>query len=249
MPTSGGSDSAGSFETAPDEILSEMVNSDFSQRIVIATNELPWIPSPQRGVERRPLDRIGSEVARATSLVRYAPGSAFPAHDHALGEEFLVLDGIFSDELGDYAAGTYVRNPPGSHHSPRTTPGCIILVKLRQMALTERKRTVIDTTTADWRHGDVEGHTRLDLYGASQDAERVTMERLRAGAMLPVMECSAGEELFVRAGDLVDEHGAYGPGTWIRNPAGYRRSLKSAGGATYWAKRGHLPPTASGAAQ
>jgi anti-sigma factor ChrR (cupin superfamily) len=221
-------------------MLSELVNSDFSQRVVIATNELPWIPSPQAGVERRPLDRIGSEIARATSLVRYAPGSAFPAHDHALGEEFLVLDGIFSDERGDYPAGAYVRNPPGSRHAPRTAAGCIILVKLRQMALTEQKRIVIDTTISDWEQGDVEGHRRLRLYAASQNGERVTMERLRAGAMLPMRECPGGEEIFILSGDLVDERGAYGSGTWIRNPAGYRRSLKSKDGVTYWTKRGHL---------
>lgn len=225
-------------------MLSELLNSDFSQRIVIATNELPWIPSPQAGVERRPLDRIGSEVARATSLVRYAPRSAFPPHDHALGEEFLVLDGIFSDEHGDYAAGTYVRNPSGSQHCPRTAPGCIIFVKLRQMAPTEQQRIVMDTTIADWDQGEVEGHTRLSLYAAGQNAERVTMERLRAGVNLAVTDCPAGEELFVLSGDLVDEQGAYGSGTWIRNPAGYRRSLTSKGGATYWAKRGHLRATA-----
>src|SRR6185437_12868661 len=99
----------------------------------IATDTLPWIPSPTAGIERRLLDRIGGEVARATSLVRYAPNSSFPAHEHALGEEFFVLSGVFSDEHGDYGEGTYVRNPPRSHHTPRTLPGCTILVKLRQM--------------------------------------------------------------------------------------------------------------------
>jgi anti-sigma factor ChrR (cupin superfamily) len=227
-------------------MLSELVNSDFSQRVVIATNALPWIPSPQTGVERRPLDRIGGEVARATSIVRYAPRSIFPEHDHALGEEFLVLDGIFSDEHGDYAAGTYVRNPPGSHHAPRTTPGCIILVKLRQMALTERTRTIVDTTSSHWQQGEAEGHTRLELYAAGgKNGERVTMERLRAGAALPMMDCPGGEEIFVVCGDLVDDHGSYGSGTWIRNPAGFRHRLGSNSGATYWVKRGHLASGAS----
>ena len=64
------------------------------------------------------LDRIGDEVARATSIVRYAPGSSFARHEHAKGEEFLVLEGIFSDDSGDYPAGFYVRNPPGSGHTP-----------------------------------------------------------------------------------------------------------------------------------
>jgi anti-sigma factor ChrR (cupin superfamily) len=218
----------------------DRINADFSQRVVIATDALPWIPSPQAGVERRMLDRVGAEVARATSVVRYAPASRFPAHDHALGEEFLVLDGIFSDDDGDYPAGTYVRNPPGSRHAPRTGPGCTILVKLRQMPPTERRRVVIDTNAAAWQPGEVEGHVRLLLYAASQAGERVTMERLRAGAALPDAACPGGEEIFVLAGDLGDEYGTYGPGTWIRNPAGHRRRLRSKSGATYWAKRGHL---------
>src|SRR4051794_15476408 len=88
----------------------QLVNADFTQRVVISTDTLPWIPSPTAGIERRLLDRIGGEVARATSLVRYVPHSAFPAHEHGLGEEFFVLEGVFSDEHGDYGAGTYVRN-------------------------------------------------------------------------------------------------------------------------------------------
>jgi anti-sigma factor ChrR (cupin superfamily) len=226
-------------------VLSELLNADFSRRVVIATDELPWIASPQAGVERRQLDRIGSEVARATSLVRYAPASAFPPHVHGLGEEFLVLDGVFSDERGDYRVGTYVRNPPGSHHSPRTAPGCIIFVKLRQMAPSGEPRVVIDTASEHWNLGDVPGHTRIGLYAATpdaatHDAERVTMERLEVGAVLPVMDCAGGEEIFVLSGELRDEQGTYGPGTWIRNPAGHRRSLGSRAGVTYWAKRGHL---------
>ena len=224
-------------------MVSERVNADFSQRVVIVTEELPWIPSPQAGVERRLLDRVGGEVARATSLVRYAPASIFPAHDHALGEELLVLDGVFSDEHGDYPTGTYVRNPPGSRHSPRTEPGCILFVKLRQMPPTEQKRIVIDTTKLDRKQGDVEGHARLALYSAGPRGEAVTMELLRAGVDLPETDCPGGEELFVLSGDLGDDDEAYRSGTWIRNPTGYRRRLRSRGGATYWAKRGHLHAT------
>src|SRR6185369_11809378 len=145
----------------------ERINADFSQRVVIATDTLPWIASPQAGVERRLLDRIGGEVARATSLVRYAGASSFPAHAHALGEEFLVLDGIFSDEHGDYPQGTYVRNPPNSRHTPHTAPGCTILVKLRQMEPSETARVVIDTAAARWEPGDSPGLARLPLHQAS----------------------------------------------------------------------------------
>jgi len=217
-----------------------LVNADFAQRVVIATDRLPWVPSPQAGVERRMLDRIGGEVARATSLVRYAPGSVFSAHVHELGEEFLVLEGVFSDEQGDYPHGTYVRNPPGSRHSPRTAPGCVILVKLRQMAPAESRRVVIDTTSSEWTAGEVAGHSRLLLY--SDDAEQVTMEKLAAGTTLRAADRPAGEEMFVLSGELADDHDIHGAATWLRNPPGWRCAFTSAQGALYWAKRGHLPP-------
>jgi len=220
----------------------EFVNADFSRRVVIATDEMPWIPSPQAGVERRLLDRIGGEVARATSLVRYTPASAFPAHEHALGEEFFVLSGVFSDEHGDYPTGTYVRNPPQSRHTPRTAPGCTILVKLRQMTLSEQTRIVIDSTTARWEQADIAGLTTLPLYRAPDAGEKVVLERLEAGTNHGEVDCPDGEEIFILSGELRDEYGIYGAGTWIRNPAGFRRNLGSGSGATYWVKRGHLRP-------
>jgi len=221
----------------------DLVNADFSQRVVLATDALPWLASPQAGVQRRMLDRIGGEVARATSLVRYAPDSVFPTHAHGLGEEFLVLDGTFSDEHGDYPAGTYVRNPPGSRHAPRTEAGCTILVKLRQMPTAEQRRVVIDTRASDWPRGEADGHARLVLHAAGEGGalgEVVTIERLEPGVRLAASDCPGGEEIFILSGDLADERGGYGGHTWIRNPAGLRRSLTSQGGAVYWAKRGHL---------
>lgn len=215
----------------------DLLHADFSQRVVLMTDALPWLPSPQPGVERRLLDRIGGEVARATSIVRYAPDSVFPPHAHALGEEFLVLDGVFSDEHGDYPAGTYVRNPPGSVHAPFTEPGCVILVKLRQMPRSETARTIADINPI---YGKVQAaHVQLPLYEAG--SERVTIERLAPGAEAPATTLPRGEEIFVLSGELSDEYGSYGTGSWIRNPAGHDARLRSRDGAIYWAKRGHLP--------
>ena len=114
------------------------LNADFSKRVVVHAAQEPWVASPMPGVDRRMLDRIGDEVARATSIVRYAPGSAFSAHTHTGGEEFLVLEGVFQDEHGDYPAGTYVRNPPTSSHTPGAADGCTIFVKLWQFDLADR---------------------------------------------------------------------------------------------------------------
>jgi anti-sigma factor ChrR (cupin superfamily) len=92
------------------------------------------------------LDRIGDEVARATSIVRYAPYSRFSPHTHAGGEEFLVLEGVFQDEHGDYPAGSYVRTPPTSSHTPGSEPGCTIFVKLWQFDPDDRTPVRIDTS-------------------------------------------------------------------------------------------------------
>ena len=98
------------------------LNADFSKRAVVHAARLPWTPSPIIGVERRMLDRMGEEVARATSIVRYAPQSRFSPHTHGGGEEFLVLEGVFQDEHGDFPAGSYIRNPPTSSHTPGSLP-------------------------------------------------------------------------------------------------------------------------------
>src|SRR5580704_1914859 len=121
------------------------LNADFSRRAAVHAASLPWVPSPMAGVERRMLDRIGDEIARATSIVRYAPGSHFSPHTHGGGEEFLVLDGVFSDEHGDFPAGSYIRNPPASRHTPGSEPGCILFVKLWQFDPDDRTPVRIDT--------------------------------------------------------------------------------------------------------
>ena len=215
------------------------LRADFDRREAVDTQALPWTPSPSPGVERRMLDRIGEEVARATSLVRYAAGGDFAPHVHELGEEFLVLEGVFADEHGDYPAGTYVRNPPGSRHAPQSPEGCVILVKLRQMRPEESQRVVVDSGTGAWRAAG-DGLERLALFEDGHEA--VALERLAPGAGLPAAELTGGEEIYVLEGELADPAGRYGRGAWLRNPVGRRGPLRSAGGATYWVKRGHLGP-------
>ena len=155
------------------------INADLSLPVHVDTTALDWVPSPSPGVDRRMLDRDGDEVARATSVVRYAPGSEFPTHTHGGGEEFLVLDGVFSDEHGDFPAGTYVRNPVGSSHAPRTGPGCTILVKLRQMDPADQTQVTVDTNGGDWVEGDVPGLFRMPLHEFG--TERVWLTKMGAG--------------------------------------------------------------------
>src|ERR1041384_5451885 len=137
----------------------------FDQREVVRPEDEPWRASPMAGVERRMLDRIGEEVARATSIVRYAADARFSAHTHGGGEEFLVLGGSFHDATGDYPEGAYVRNPIGTSHAPWAGPdGAVLFVKLWQFAAADTQRVVIATRTAAWHPGPVAGVTVLPLH-------------------------------------------------------------------------------------
>ncbi|MDG4646832.1 cupin domain-containing protein [Roseibacterium sp. SDUM158017] len=215
------------------------LNADFSRRVVIRPEDREWVTSPAAGVERMMLDRIGEEVARATSLVRFAPMSAFDAHTHGGGEEYLVLEGVFSDEAGDYPAGTYVRNPIGTSHRPHIGPeGATILVKLHQFDPEDTEQKVVDTGAARFADADEEGVAILPLH--SVPGEDVTLQRWNAGARLAAHAHSGGQEVFVLEGSFSDEHGTYPAGTWIRNPDGFRHAPATDEGCLLYVKTGHL---------
>lgn len=227
------------------------LNADFSQRVAIDTANEPWIASPLPGVERRMLDRIGGEVARATTIVRYAPGSSFSPHTHSGGEEFLVLDGVFSDEHGDYRPGMYVRNPVGSRHEPFSRDGCTIFVKLWQMHPDDQAYVRVDTMAGDWRPWTMAGATEplagVEMLAlAERDYERVYAMRLQPGAIVPRHAHPGGEELLVLDGELADQNGRYRKGTWLRMPAGSSHALASEPGCTIWLKLGHLAGAITG---
>ena len=220
-----------------------LINADLTQRVVLQTETMSWAPSPLPGVQRKMLDRDGGEVARATSLVRYEAGSAFDAHEHGGGEEFLVLDGTFSDDAGDYPAGTYVRNPPGSRHAPFSKTGCTLFVKLRQFAPSDGARVVIDTRRAAWQPGRVAGIEIMPLHRHGPEA--VVLLRWAPGIAYPRHDHPDGEELFVLEGALEDEHGRYPRGTWVRSPPGSAHAPSSREGCMLYVKGGHL--TSAGA--
>ena len=214
------------------------VNADFSARAAIDTRNAPWIASPQAGVERKMLDRVGDEVARATSIVRYAPGSVFAPHTHELGEEFLVLTGTFEDDQGAYPAGTYVRNPPGSRHRPFSTAGCEIFVKLRQFQAGDDARVVIDTSQAAFRPGLVPGLSVLPLH--EYGSEHVALVRWAPGTRFQAHTHWGGEEILVLEGTFSDEYGDYPAGSWLRSPHLSRHQPFSDEGCLIYVKVGHL---------
>lgn len=212
------------------------LNADFSQRVVIHADQLEWSPSPMPGVDRRMLDRIGAEVARATTIVRYAAGSKFSAHTHTGGEEFIVLEGVFQDEHGDYPAGTYVRNPPTTSHTPGSELGCTIFVKLWQFDMDDR--TQFYKTMADELGSPVGGVATAELH---RDAhEVVSYCHVEAGATLR-NPANGGLEMLVIEGSLSEGGHSLAKDAWLRLPDGTPLSgVAGPEGAKVWIKTGHL---------
>lgn len=197
------------------------------------------------GVDRRILDRMGDEVARATSVVRYAPGSHFSPHVHTGGEEFLVLEGVFQDEHGDFPAGSYIRNPPTSRHAPGSEPGCIILVKLWQFDLADRTHVHIDTHKMQPINVAERPDVRLiPLF--HDDREDVRIELWAPGAAIEICN-HKGLEIFVLEGAFAEGSEEFNVGSWLRLPA--RQAFMGTAGADgtkVWIKSDHLefPPLA-----
>jgi anti-sigma factor ChrR (cupin superfamily) len=215
------------------------INDDFSLRVSEHAAAMSWVASPMPGVDRKMLDRIGDEVARATSIVRYAPNSAFSPHVHTGGEEFLVLDGVFQDEHGDFPAGSYVRNPPESSHTPRSEPGCTILVKLWQFDLADRHPVLLNANDHQYlQHAKRPGVSVMPLH---EDArETVRLERWIANADIEVA-LPGGAEVFVLDGSFEEAEETFANQSWLRLPAGSTlRASAGREGAHVWIKLGHL---------
>ena len=214
------------------------INADMQQRVVVDCTAVPWQPSPLPGVERRPLERMGAESGRATSIVRYAPGSSFKPHRHPQGEEILVLEGTFADEHGSYPAGTWLKNPPGTSHAPSSPEGCLLFVKLCHLTDADTNTCATDTRTGEWRPGLVGGLQVLPLD--SVGGTHTSLVRWAPGTRFTPHRHMGGEEILVLEGVFQDEFGNYPAGTWIRSPHGSVHAPFSESGCLIYVKVGHL---------
>lgn len=215
------------------------INDDFDRRVAVDTAAVAWTASPQPGVERRMLDRVGGELARATSIVRYAAGAGYTTHAHTGGDEIFVLQGIFSDEHGDYPAGTYLRNPPGSSHTPFSREGCLLFVKFWQFAPDDTGTVHIDTSKAAWYPAAAPGVSVLPLH--EHAGVNTALVRWAPNTRTPPHRHLDGEEILVLAGKFRDENGEYGPGSWLRSPRGSRHAPRAGPeGAILYVKAGGI---------
>lgn len=210
------------------------INDDLSVPVIVHAGRQDWVPSPAAGVDRRMLFRIGGEVARATSIVRYARGSAFPRHTHHGGEEILVWQGVFQDEHGDYPAGSYFRNPPGTSHVPAAREGCIIFVRLWQFREDDKVQVV--RQPGEGRQVEPRPGARSAIVLFDDGHEAVRLEDWSPGGRVAV-ENNRGLEFLVVSGSLTFSDESLEPLSWGRLPAGTPLSA-SVGeqGARIWIK-------------
>ena len=222
------------------EYCNMKINANFNERVVIRPSDYKWQPSPMPNVERMMLDRIGDEVARATSIVKYGANSEFPRHTHVGGEEILVLEGIFADEFGEYPAGTYLRNPIGTSHTPKVgQDGATIMVKLCQFDDLDTQQVCLDTNKNFWQQGIVPGLQVMTLH--QFEHEHVALVKWQPNTQFSQHRHWGGEEIFVISGTFHDEHGIYPSGTWIRSPhQSIHTPFTLDDGALIYVKTGHL---------
>lgn len=226
------------LEQVKREIIMQ-INSDFDLRAAVHGAHTQWLESPMKGVFRRPLDRVGAEIARATTIVRYEPNSKFSPHVHTGGEEFFVLEGTFQDEHGDYPAGSYIRNPPGSSHTPGSEPGCVMLVKLWQFLPEDQIHVRLNTNFMNAiPHRDIENVSVIPLFQNAH--EEVSIQYWEANSKINI-ETANGLEVFVIDGEFSDEDDHFESQSWLRLPLSGSLTVQTgSSGAKVWVKQNHL---------
>lgn len=215
------------------------INADFDQRVVLHGAEMKWVETQMKGVKRRMLDRVGAESGRATSIVSYDPNSKFSSHVHTGGEEFIVLDGVFQDEHGDFPVGSYIRNPPESSHTPGSEEGCMIFVKLWQFDKSDRTEVKVNyDQLVSTKDADRPGVSVTPLH--KDQHEEVRIEEWDADTTI-LIEDKGGIEILVIDGSFEEKEDQLKELSWLRVPVGSTVEAKAGSqGARVWIKTGHL---------
>jgi anti-sigma factor ChrR (cupin superfamily) len=214
------------------------INGDLRVRVAVDTAAMEWSPSPSGTVWRKRVHLVGPvESGQVTSVVRYEPHSTFHVHEHPGGEEILVLEGVFSDEHGDWPAGTYLLNPEGFRHTPFSRGGCELFVKLRQFPGRTREHVAIRAESLPWEPTRA-GVAVRRLYAQAGFEDSVRLERWAPGARLDRIEYPRGAELFVLEGSFADEAGAFARRTWLRLPPGASHAPATSEGCVLYIKEG-----------
>jgi anti-sigma factor ChrR (cupin superfamily) len=238
LPWQVGEPKASTYATDYIQRRYSVLNMDFTERVVLGTQNMPWQPSPTKGVERKLLARENAESGHATSIVRYAAGARFASHVHPHGEEIFVLEGVFSDESGDYPAGSYIRNPADSFHTPFSEQGCTLFVKLAQFTSGDTASVRIDTNQTPWQMGQG-GLKVMPLHNFK--GQSTALVKWPENEHFIPHQHFGGEEILVMSGSFMDEHGQYPKLSWLRSPHMSQHNPFVKDETVILVKVGHLP--------
>ena len=212
-----------------------MLNADMSKQVIVRASQNEWQTSPSSTVRRKRFHLVGEpESGQVTSLVEYLPGATFHRHEHPDGEEILVLEGVFSDEAGDWPAGSWLLNPEGFAHAPFSEKGCLLFVKLRQYPgaahlkldwptlPNQSKPTATKPVTVSELLIQGDESISIVSFGydeVASDEEQVTREYTR--------QYESGVEGFVLEGEVEMNGNPLVQHDWFRLPAGASLTLAS----------------------
>lgn len=135
-----------------------------ASRLVDVPN-MPWRPTRFAGIEVKPL-LMDKTQGLATVLMRMAPGSVLPDHQHVLIEQTWVLDGHLVDRDGpdagmECSAGQFIWRPAGSRHSAWSPKGGTFLAMFQiPNKFFEPDQRVTDISGQDW--DELWGHCGVD---------------------------------------------------------------------------------------
>jgi len=93
------------------------------EAVLVRAGEDGWVQTPVPGVQTKSL------YGKKTLLVRMAPKTTLPEHDHNAAEQCLVLEGSVTCDGVTAYAGDYTYIPAGTHHNALySEEGCLLLI-------------------------------------------------------------------------------------------------------------------------
>ena len=215
-----------------------MLNADLNARVVKETEAMAWHDTAEAGEWLKPLEE---DVGRATGVVKYAPGSVLSSPAGSVGEEIIVLEGVLADKHGDYATGTYLRNPPDVQRTLRRLRAVRETVWLRSERYRRGAARHCENVLAP---GLVTGLSVMPLH--QHQHEHAALVRWQPETYFQPHGHFGGEEILVLSGVFEDEFGRYPANTWIRSPHMSRHQPFSRSGCTIYVKTGHLMVSKTG---
>ena len=221
------------------------VNADLLELVTVRADALPWAPTGTPGVTAKVLERIASGPdARETAILRLEPGAVLAPEVVQCRVDLFVLEGTL--EVGGEArsARYFARFAPGREIGLRSAGGAAVMIKKRAGA--GGADIEIDTADrANWAAWGGRGSEKAQIYDPGELAEASWVGFMLPDLTIPEHAHSGGEEIFILEGELRDERGLYGPGTWVRFPVGVTHTPTSLSqGCLMLVREGDARPTA-----